>query len=128
MVEGKPGRPRVLVRRHVLEIKEDTQEWLEGMMNKYLAGVAIRATGEAAEGFLSNPAGALILGGGIVAGLAAIVGADKIAVIIDFFKDLQGVVDAPTEGERVKAGDSLIESMRAFIRAFSPLGPLTPLP
>ncbi len=128
MVEGKPGRPKVLVRRHVLEIKEETQEWLEEMMNKYLAGVAIRAVGEAAEGFLSNPAGALILGGGIVAGLAAIVGADKIAVIIDMFKDLQGVFDAPTSGARQTAGNDLIESMRALIRAFSPLGPLTPLP
>ncbi len=95
-------------------------------MTKYLLGVTIRATGEAAEGFLSNPAGALILGGGILAVLAPVVGVDRAKAVLDMFTDLQGVFDAPSEAARAKSGDDLIESMRALLRAFLP--PRVPLP
>ncbi len=31
----KPGRPKVLVRRHVLEIKKDTQEWIVEQLDTF---------------------------------------------------------------------------------------------
>lgn len=40
----KPGRPRVLIRRHVLEIKEDTQEWLEEQIGRVLLVQPVTAT------------------------------------------------------------------------------------
>ncbi len=59
MAEGKAGRPKVLLRRHVIEIKEDTREWLEERLGDFLkahyAGKATRSLGEAAKGLLGNP-------------------------------------------------------------------------
>ncbi len=31
----KPGRPRVLIRRHVLEVKEDTRDWIEEQLERF---------------------------------------------------------------------------------------------
>ncbi len=62
MAEPK-GRPKTLVRRHVLEIKEDTREWLEEQITRVLtisyAGKATRSAGEVIKGVLSHPVGYL---------------------------------------------------------------------
>ena len=108
--------------RHTLEIEEDTQVFLEEMMDKYLQGKTIRAAGEAAEGFLSNPASALWIGGGILAGLGALVGADLINDITEYFGELETILspDAPRE-DKVKAAASAAEILKNILR-LSPLG------
>ncbi len=57
------GRPKTLVRRHVLEIKEDTQEWIEEQITRVLtiqiAGKAARTLGEVIKGAVSHPVGYL---------------------------------------------------------------------
>lgn len=107
---------------HTLEIEEDTQEFLEEMMNKYLAGKAIRAVGEAAEGFLSNPASALLVVGGVLAGLGAYLGADLVNDITQYFGELETLLspDAPRE-DKVKAANSAAEILKNILR-LSPLG------
>ena len=108
--------------RHTLEIEEDTQEWLEEMMNKYLAGKGIEAVGEAAEGFLSNPASALWIGGGILATIAALVGADLVNDLTEYFGDLETLIspDAPRE-DKVKAANNAANLLKNILR-LSPLG------
>jgi len=111
--------------RHTLEIEEDTQEWLEEMMDKYLQGKAIRAAGEAAEGFLSNPASALWVGGGLLAGLAALVGADKYADLVDYFTAFESVIAPGTsEEEKSKAANTMIITLKKLL----PFGFLVPTP
>ncbi len=65
MAEGKAGRPKVLLRRHVIEVKKETREWIEEMIGtvttRTIAGKAIEAGGRAARGFLSHPAGLAVL-------------------------------------------------------------------
>lgn len=56
--QGKIGAPRILVRRHILEVEEDTQEWLEEFSTKLLAA---HEGSQIAKGFLSTNVGALSL-------------------------------------------------------------------
>ncbi len=63
------GRPKTLVRRHVLEIKEDTREWLEEQMELFLTK---KATADIAKSFLSTNAGAIIASLGVMTTLMAI--------------------------------------------------------
>ncbi len=113
---------------HVLDLEEDTQEFLEEMMDKWLAGKAIRAAGHAAQGFLSNPLNALWIGGGILAVLATLAGKEKLESVVSYFQSLQTVLSAESKEDKSAAASQLIVDMRALIRALSPLGPLTPLP
>ncbi len=71
MPEGKPGRPKVLIRRHVIEVKKETREWIESLLdvqvNKVL-GVStgrsvIKALGRAA----SHPVGFIAISASITA-------------------------------------------------------------
>ncbi len=67
MAEGKAGRPKVLLRRHVIEVKEDTREWIEGLIdaqrNASILNSGVKAAGRAARGLLSHPAGLILLVG-----------------------------------------------------------------
>ncbi len=120
----KAGRPRVLVRRHVLEIKEDTQEFIEDLMDKWLAGKAIGATGEALQGFLGNPSIGIWLVGALVAGLGFAVGKEGAEVIFDFFAKLEAL--HAKEGEKSTEADAFIRAQRALLEFFLPPG--VPLP
>ncbi len=64
------GRPRVLLRRHVIEVKKETREWIEEMIGvittRQIAGKGLRAVGEAAKGLLSHPAGLLVIATGSI--------------------------------------------------------------
>ncbi len=68
--KNKAGRPRVLVRRHVLEIKEDTRDWLEeqltGLKQAFVIGKATRSMGEVLKGAVSHPAGYLSVMGALI--------------------------------------------------------------
>ncbi len=79
MAEDKPGRPRVLIRRHVLEIKEETREWLAEELEK-LQGR--EAAAKVAQSFLSTNAGVIIATFGVASTLLAVPATRKI--IIDF--------------------------------------------
>ncbi len=122
----KPGRPRVLVRRHVLEIKEDTQEWIERLADRYLVGKSISALGESLQGLLSNPAAFPVLAGAILTALGIAVGKEGIESIVRWFEAIQGVYTAPNEEERREAADELIAAMRAALEFFLPPG--VPIP
>ncbi len=65
--QNKAGRPKVLVRRHVIEVKKETREWIEDLIGtvttRTIAGKAIEAGGRAARGFLSHPAGLIVIAG-----------------------------------------------------------------
>ncbi len=61
MAEGKAGRPKVLLRRHVIEVKKETREWLdekiEEVTRTYIIGKAARSSGEIIKGAVSHPVG-----------------------------------------------------------------------
>lgn len=122
------GRPPVQHHKHIISFDDGAVELLTEMKDAYLQGRVIEAVGEAAEGFLSNPAGALWAAGGIIAALAVIVGKDKLDSILDYFASLQTLLQAETGEEKSTAANQLAIDLRALIRALSPLGPLTPLP
>ncbi len=69
--KAKAGRPRVLIRRHVLEVKEDTREWIEGMVdeirNAFILGKVTRSAGETLKGAVSHPVGFLAVTGATTA-------------------------------------------------------------
>ena len=107
--------------RHTLEIEEDTQVFLEEMMDKFLAGKAIRAAGEAAEGLLSNPNLAFLVAGGILAGVGAYVGKDAIDNVVGYFGSLSNVLTADSQEDKAKAVNEAAEQLRALLR-LTPLG------
>ncbi len=84
----KAGRPRTLVRRHVFEIKEDTQEWLgeqlDGLKQAFIVGKVSRSAGDALKGALSHPVGYLSVIGGVIIALHTIPGIREI--VIEFEK------------------------------------------
>ncbi len=125
-IDGKWVAPEKVT--HVLEIEEDTREWLDEKFLQVVGMVGIRAVGEAAEGFLSNPTGALLLGGGVIAAVAAAAGLEKVDLIVDAFDGLRGIIDAKPGEDQRSAAVNYTEALRALIRGFSPLGPFTPLP
>ncbi len=65
MAEGKAGRPKVLLRRHVIEVKKETRVWVEGLLDtvttRMITGKGLETVGRAARGVLSHPAGILLL-------------------------------------------------------------------
>ncbi len=75
MAEDKPGRPRVFVRRHVLEIKEDTRDWLgdqfDGLRRAFVVGKVTRSAGEVLKGAVSHPVGFALIAAPIVASIIA---------------------------------------------------------
>lgn len=93
MVDGKPGPPRIFVRRHILDIKEDTQEFLNEQINKVIAvrtaGRTIEAAGEVLKGAVSHPIGIAIVAGSLTALLIGIYGGGgpKENELIDKVKD-----------------------------------------
>ncbi len=121
----KPGRPKVLVRRHILEIKEDTQEWIESQISRVLAityaGKATRSAGEIIKGAVSHPVGYVGITILIAAVAVALKGGDTARSVQNletaflkltpeeaaaFKKGVQGIVDffgglfqAPPPGE-----------------------------
>ncbi len=68
--QGKLGRPKVLIRRYVIEVKKETRDWIEEMIGvvttRAVAGKGLRAVGEAAKGLLSHPAGLLVIAAGSI--------------------------------------------------------------
>ncbi len=69
--QGKPGRPKVLVRRHVIEVKKETREWIEkqidGIRNAFVLGKVTRSAGETLKGAVSHPVGFLAVTGATTA-------------------------------------------------------------
>ncbi len=126
MVEGIGQRAKTTT-RHILHVQEETREWLDEKFLQVAAMVGVSAAGEAAEGFLSNPANTLFILGGVGGIAAAIVGEKGIRSVVDYFSALQTLLDAKTGDEKSRAASDLAETMKKLIRFFSPLGPLTPL-
>ncbi len=69
----KPGRPKVLVRRHVLEIKEDTREWLDEKIEEVLGVTRLKTALEPLSATLGNPAAFPIITGVIGVGIGFLV-------------------------------------------------------
>lgn len=133
MAEPK-GRPKTLVRRHVLEIKKDTRDWLEEQIEEvklaFIAGKGAGAIGDALGGFLGNPAAVPLLMGALMTAMGLAVGQDGIASVTEFFSSLQGLYSAkPGSEEQRNATSDFIESQRALIKFFAPFLPwLSELP
>lgn len=51
----KPGRPKTLVRRHILEIKGDTREWLDEKIDQVLEVARLKILAEPVAATLGNP-------------------------------------------------------------------------
>lgn len=112
--QEKAGRPRVLLRRHVIELKEDTRDWIEGLsadlLNKQsafpktrLAGAAITAAGV----FMLTVITAAIVKGAIT----AVVGftAQFALTTVGFFSGLLGKKGVPTDIEEALPGKVMEE-------------------
>ncbi len=71
MAEGKAGRPKVLLRRHVIEVKEDTREWIEelahALLNKNVAASMGKQTISALGRAASHPVGFIAISASITA-------------------------------------------------------------
>ncbi len=77
----KAGRPRVLVRRHVLEIKEETRDWIEENILPLVVQVPIvKAVGQSLGGALSHPTGYLSVVGAIILAAHTIPGLRELVV------------------------------------------------
>ncbi len=87
MDEGKPGRPRVLIRRHVLEIKKETREWLSDELDElkqtFIIGKTARSVGEVLKGAVSHPAGYLSVIGALILAAHTIPGLRDIVVKLE---------------------------------------------
>ncbi len=114
MAEGKAGRPKVLLRRHVIEVKKETRKWIEGLSANLLnqqsafpvgrtAGAAITAAGV----FMLTIMTAAILKGAIT----AVVGftAQFALTTVGFFAGLLGRTGVPEELEEAFPGKVMEE-------------------
>ncbi len=72
----KQGRPKTLVRRHILEIKKDTRDWLggqlDGLKTTFIAGKVTRSAGEVLKGAVSHPVGFALVAAPIVGSVVAL--------------------------------------------------------
>lgn len=128
MVEGGPGRPKVLLRRHVLEVKEDTRKWLSEELDElkraFITGTGISALGEVTEGLTSNP---LLLVGLVGAAVAGAVGADAGQKALDYFGHL-GTLFNPeaTREKKAEAAHDAALLLRDLLKLFPFGGGLIP--
>ncbi len=96
----KAGRPRVLVRRHVLEIKEETRDWIEEKILPLVVQVPIvKAVGQTLGGALSHPTGYLSVVGAIVLAAHTIPGLRELVV-----------------GLETKAAEAVGRSVETFVK------------
>ncbi len=103
MAKEKAGRPRVLIRRHVLEIKEDTQDWIEDTIDRF--------TEQRTFGKNSRIVGASITAVGVYT-MVRIVGL--------FGRDVgEAVKEAFTGGPLPTGGQPGLSAINYFIRLFS---------
>ncbi len=76
MAEEKLGRPKTLVRRHVLEIKKDTRDWIGEQLGElkqaFVVGKATESVGEVLKGAVSHPVGFALIAAPIVASVIAL--------------------------------------------------------
>lgn len=111
----KLGRPKTLVRRHVLEVKEDTREWIEETISQFtekrsygrnsrVIGAGIAAAGIYTMVRLIDQFGRGIVEG--VKGLAADVFTGVSIPVINFFTSIFGV--------RVGVGEPTLETAPAI--------------
>lgn len=67
------GRPKTLVRRHILEVKEDTREWVDDLVDSVVNKVVItKGVVQPVSAFLGNPSVGNWLVGVIALGVAAV--------------------------------------------------------
>jgi len=64
MVEPGPGRPKILVRRHFLEIEKETRAWLDEKIDAVLELARIKIAVDPVSATLGNPVAFPILAGG----------------------------------------------------------------
>ncbi len=126
----KAGRPRVLVRRHVLEIKEDTQEWIESQISRVLAvtyaGKATRSAGEILKGAVSHPVGYVGITLLIAAAAIALKGGDTVRSVQNL--ETAFLKLTPEEAAAFKKGVQSIADFLGGLSKAPPPGEGAPLP
>ncbi len=129
MAKSNAGRPKVLVRRHVLEIKEDTQEWIEKTIAQFTDrrtyGKTSRVIGAgiAAAGIYTMVRLIGIFGRGIAEGVKDVqkdIFLTTSVPVINFFTSIFGVqVRAKEQEEKARVGGeeinlSILEELGQF--------------
>lgn len=82
MSDEGPGRPRTLVRRHIIDIKPDSRAWLAEQFDSFrttfavteIARGTVRSAGEVLKGAVSHPIGIAIIAGSLTAILTGVFG------------------------------------------------------
>lgn len=118
------GRPPIQHHKHIISFDREAKEVIEDTLDRIREIAAIKAIGEASEGLLGNPNLALLITGGILAGLAAAVGADKADALIKYFQSVQTILTTDDPGEKSIAANQMI----TFLRDILPFGFLVPEP
>ncbi len=119
-------RPPIQHVKHIISFDKDAVALIEDLQETWIKAKAIGAAGEAAEGILSNPNLAFLVGGGILALIAGSVGKDIADQVVAYFSSLSALIDAETPEDKSAAAFDLTNALRALIKALSPLGPFTP--
>ncbi len=136
----KAGRPRVLVRRHVLEIKEETREWIEEKILPLVLQVPIvKAVGQSLRGALSHSTGYLSIVGAIILAAHTIPGLRELVIgletaaaeavgrsvetfVRDSWRAVSEASEARSEEEREMYEEWIAALWRAIEPAFRPRG------
>lgn len=96
----------------------------EDLMDRVKEIVAIQAAGRASAGLLSNPNLALLITGGVLAGLGAAVGADKAKDLVQYFQSVQTILTTDDPAEKSVAANQMID----FLKGILPFGFAIPKP
>ena len=105
------GRPPVQHHRIFLELPKD---W-EDATDRLREIVAIQAAGRASAGLLSNPNLALLITGGVLAGLGAAVGAEKAADLVKYFQSVQTILTTEDPAEKSMAANQMIDFLKSIV-------------
>ena len=114
---------------YVINIPEKEQafirEVVEDLQETFIKGKALSAAGEAAEGILSNPNLALLIGGGLLATIAAALGKDKLDELMQYIGSASTVFNPESTAEEKSAAAS---DMIDFLKSIVPFGFLVETP
>ncbi len=113
--------PRPPIQHHRIYL-ELPQEW-EYVMDRLREIVAIQAAGRASAGRLSNPNRALLVGGGLLAVIAGVLGKDMLVGLMRYFSSASTIFNPESDREEKSiAANQMIN----FLKDIIPFGFLIP--
>jgi len=120
-------RPPIQHHKLIISFDREARELIEDVQETWIKAKAVGAAGEAAEGVLSNPNLAFLVGGGVLAALGAYVGKDAIDNITKYFGSL-GTMTSPdaTQEDKVVAANNAARQLREILKSVPVFGSLVP--